>query len=181
MATDTGTSRCAAEAPASTSTRRISSVAYATEDSASDENTASATVLDRRSWCACARDIGLPTTHRFSRLASIVLLETSVAHGGSAAPRMLRSEHALGQVSSMSSRILAFLAVTRGVATLAGAGPSPVARAHASEEANGHSDSGHCDHRRGRAIGGRLYSSQKHRPRAHEPGRAAGGPSQAGH
>src|SRR6267142_4185826 len=100
MATDTGTSRCAAAAPACTSTRRISSVAYATEDSASDENTASATVLDRRSWCACARDIGLPTTHRFSRLASIVLLETSVARGGSATPRMLRSEHALGQASS---------------------------------------------------------------------------------
>ena len=53
---------------------RISSVAYATEDNASDEKTARATAFDRRSWLACANDIGFPTNHRFSRFAFTILL-----------------------------------------------------------------------------------------------------------
>src|SRR6266852_4477984 len=57
---------------------RISSVAYATEDIASDEKTARAMIFDSRSWLACAKDIGLPTIHRFSRFAFTVLLGGSV-------------------------------------------------------------------------------------------------------
>src|SRR5215467_7239118 len=63
-----GSVRWRAAVPASTSTSRISSVAYATEDMASEEKTASATVLVRRSCRAWASDIGAPTSQRFTRL-----------------------------------------------------------------------------------------------------------------
>src|SRR5262245_27363123 len=66
-----GTVRCVAAAPASTRTRRISSVAYATEESASDEKTARATRLVSRSCRACARGIGGPTIQRFSNKSRI--------------------------------------------------------------------------------------------------------------
>src|SRR5215472_8697539 len=69
MASATGTVRWVAAMPASTSTRSISSVAYATEESASEEKTASATRFESRSWRAWASGIGRPTTQRFSRLA----------------------------------------------------------------------------------------------------------------
>ena len=58
---------------------RISSVAYATEDNASEEKTARAMVFDRRSWLACANDIGFPTNHRFSRFASTIVLGARLA------------------------------------------------------------------------------------------------------
>src|SRR5215813_11490743 len=66
MANEIGLVRCAPTDPASTRTSRISSVAYATDERASEENTASATVFDSRSWCAWARDIGAPTRTRLS-------------------------------------------------------------------------------------------------------------------
>src|SRR5262245_14290119 len=69
IAREIGSVRWRAAVPASTSTSRISSVAYATEDMASEEKTASATVLVRRSCRAWASDIGAPTSQRFSRLA----------------------------------------------------------------------------------------------------------------
>src|SRR5262245_4964174 len=68
IAREIGSVRWRAAVPASTSTSRISSVAYATEDRASDEKTASAIVLVRRSCRAWASDIGAPTSHRFSRV-----------------------------------------------------------------------------------------------------------------
>jgi hypothetical protein len=51
--------------PARIKTSRISSVAYATDDSGSDANTARPTGLLSRSWRACASGIGGPTNHRF--------------------------------------------------------------------------------------------------------------------
>ena len=50
-----------APVPAATSTSRISSVAYALDDSASDENTASAFVLGSRCSSASSDEIGDPT------------------------------------------------------------------------------------------------------------------------
>src|SRR5215831_13262258 len=51
--------------PPMTRTRRISSVAYATDDNASDDSTASPVTRDSRSWCARWVGIGRP---RISRL-----------------------------------------------------------------------------------------------------------------
>src|SRR5215472_9422697 len=62
MANPIGIEKCNAVVPARTRMRRISSVAYATEDSASDEKTARAAVLESRSWRACAVARGLPTS-----------------------------------------------------------------------------------------------------------------------
>src|SRR3990170_4798912 len=73
MAKAMGLVRWAAAAPASTRISRISSVEYATEDSASEEKTARATDLERRSCRACASGIGAPTSRRFSRLVFMVL------------------------------------------------------------------------------------------------------------
>src|SRR5437899_1486597 len=53
--------------PARIRTRRISSVAYATEESASEAKTASAVVLPRRSCRCCAVGSGVPTKSRFRR------------------------------------------------------------------------------------------------------------------
>src|SRR6266849_5621385 len=66
------------------STSRISSVAYATEDSGSEANTASATVLLRRSCRAWASGIGTPTRRRLtraSRISSSPTLRRSVTTG----------------------------------------------------------------------------------------------------
>src|SRR6266516_2769898 len=84
MATATGTARWAAAMPARMSTRRISSVAYATEESASEEKTARATRFESRSWRAWARGIGRPTTQRFSRLA-FMAAASGAPRGGSGA------------------------------------------------------------------------------------------------
>src|SRR5712691_6707778 len=73
MASATGIARDTAPAPASTRTRRISSVAYAVEESASEAKTASAVFLERRSWRARESGIGRPTTRRLKRLAPIAL------------------------------------------------------------------------------------------------------------
>src|SRR4051812_42312063 len=59
-----GLARLNAAVPASTSTRSTSSVAYATEDNASDDSTANPVRRERRSWCARCEGIGLPTTYR---------------------------------------------------------------------------------------------------------------------
>ena len=61
MATPIGIEYWKATVPARTRMSRISSVAYATEESASEEKTASAEVLVSRSWRACAVARGLPT------------------------------------------------------------------------------------------------------------------------
>src|SRR4029077_5338981 len=60
-----GTACEKAPTPATTSVARMKSVAYATDDSASDERTASPVTRDRRSWCARLDGIGLPTRKRF--------------------------------------------------------------------------------------------------------------------
>src|SRR3954471_18428043 len=49
-------------------TKRISSVAYAVDEMASDEKTASATIFEMR-WCSCSEVAsGRPTSSRFSAL-----------------------------------------------------------------------------------------------------------------
>ena len=50
-----------AAAPARIKVRTISSVAYATEERASEDSTASPVVFDRRSWCARCEGMGRPT------------------------------------------------------------------------------------------------------------------------
>src|SRR5205809_7765641 len=55
------------------STRRISSVAYATDDNGSEANTASATALPSRSWRGWASGMGGPTSRRLSRVIRIRL------------------------------------------------------------------------------------------------------------
>src|SRR5437667_1627827 len=57
--------------PARIRTSRISSVAYATDESGSDANTASATALPRRSWRAWASGIGAPTRNRLRSTSCI--------------------------------------------------------------------------------------------------------------
>src|SRR6185503_20152619 len=51
------------------SVARMKSVAYATEDSASDDSTARPVTRDRRSWCARCDGIGLPRRRRLSENA----------------------------------------------------------------------------------------------------------------
>src|SRR5215471_16998344 len=87
MAKEIGSVRWRAAVPASTSTSKISSVAYATEDRASEEKTASAIVLVSRSCRAWASDIGAPTSHRFTRLVFMPgrgCWRSSTPSGGSA-------------------------------------------------------------------------------------------------
>src|SRR5215510_10108686 len=55
--------------PATISVERMKSVAYATEDSASDERTARPVTRERRSWCAMLEGIGLPTRSRLREKA----------------------------------------------------------------------------------------------------------------
>src|SRR5262249_3664755 len=64
IANEIGSVRWMAAVPASTRMSRISSVAYATEDSASDEKTARRTVLESRSCRGWAGDEGRPTSQR---------------------------------------------------------------------------------------------------------------------
>ncbi len=61
-----GLTRLSAPAPASARTRRISSVAYATEDKGSDESTARPVKRESRSWWARWDGIGSPTSSRLS-------------------------------------------------------------------------------------------------------------------
>jgi hypothetical protein len=68
IASPTGNDSAAAAEPPAIKTRRISSVAYATEDSPSEENTASAAGMPRRSWGAAAVGRGFPTKRRFRRV-----------------------------------------------------------------------------------------------------------------
>ena len=65
MAMPMGTESVRAAAPARIRTRRVSSVAYATEESASEEKTARPVALPSRSCLAWARGNRLP---RISRL-----------------------------------------------------------------------------------------------------------------
>src|SRR5436190_5196500 len=62
-----GSEELSAAEPARTRTNRISSVAYATEESGSEANTASAVALPRRSCRCCAVGSGVPTKSRLSR------------------------------------------------------------------------------------------------------------------
>src|SRR5437763_5074072 len=61
-----GLAKPSAADPASTSTRRISSVAYATDESASEERTARPVTRERRSCWARCDGIGFPTTNRLN-------------------------------------------------------------------------------------------------------------------
>ena len=62
-----GRARPIAAVPAMTSTSSISSVAYAVEEIGSEENTASATRLEIRSWASCAVFNGGPSRARLAR------------------------------------------------------------------------------------------------------------------
>src|SRR3954468_17816998 len=55
-----------APTPATTSVVRMKSVAYATDDNASEDSTASPVTRERRSGCATLDGIGLPRRSRFS-------------------------------------------------------------------------------------------------------------------
>src|SRR5450830_487869 len=68
MATAIGSANLSAAAPASASASRISSVAYATDESASEENTARATRLLRRWWIAAEVRSGRPMKNALSWL-----------------------------------------------------------------------------------------------------------------
>src|SRR5438128_3033218 len=73
------------------STRRISSVAYATDDNGSEAKTASATALPSRSWRACASGIGGPTSRRLIRASLIRHLDSKPPGSGrSRSSRFLR-------------------------------------------------------------------------------------------
>ena len=62
-----GTRSSSAARPATgTSTRRISSVAYAVDEMASEANTVSAVGRPSLVWCSSDEAIGGPTTSRFS-------------------------------------------------------------------------------------------------------------------
>src|SRR6266852_3867283 len=52
-------------APAATRVTMMKSVAYATDESASDDSTARPVTRDRRSCCACEDGIRFPTRSRF--------------------------------------------------------------------------------------------------------------------
>src|SRR5260370_19565063 len=69
---------------------RISSVAYATEESASEEKTASADVFESRSWRACAVARGLPTRSflRALRFTERSRRPTLAAPGAQVKPRV---------------------------------------------------------------------------------------------
>jgi hypothetical protein len=58
-----------AATPATTSVARMKSVAYATDDRASDERTASPVTRESRSWCASDEGMGLPTRRRLNENA----------------------------------------------------------------------------------------------------------------
>ena len=66
-------------------TNRISSVAYAVDEIASDEKTASATVFVMR-WCSCS-DVasGRPTSSRFS-VSNTMRYDSAAAVGSTAPP-----------------------------------------------------------------------------------------------
>ena len=59
-------------ATATASTSNISSVAYAVDDKASDENTANATFFVRRSCTACSVRSALPTSKRLNRAKKLI-------------------------------------------------------------------------------------------------------------
>src|SRR6185295_16599834 len=61
-----GTAYTNAPTPATTSVARMKSVAYATDDRASDDSTARPVTRVRRSWCARCEGIGCPTRRRWS-------------------------------------------------------------------------------------------------------------------
>src|SRR5262245_33430041 len=95
--------------PASARTSRISSVAYATEESASEAKTASAVGLSRRSWRDCAVARGVPSSRRLRRRIGTAAIITPGRRGVERLeglrlpvhlrdvlePRVLREEHEL--------------------------------------------------------------------------------------
>src|SRR3954464_13715783 len=60
-----------ADSPATDSTRKISSGAYATEDMASEAKTGKAMRLGRSVWASRSLRKGLPTTRRLAAVASL--------------------------------------------------------------------------------------------------------------
>ena len=75
-----GIEKCAKARLDGTRTRRISSVAYATEDRGSEANTARARRFDSRWWAACAVFRGFPTSQRFRNIEVIIAHKWRRAH-----------------------------------------------------------------------------------------------------
>src|SRR5262249_46659504 len=115
MATPMGIEKCRAVVPARTRMSRISSVAYATEESASEEKTASADVFESRSWRARALGGGVPPQGflRALRFPERSRRPTLAAPGAEVKPRVCWSFP--GE---------AFLVVAPGVVTLAEVSPT---------------------------------------------------------
>ena len=75
-----GTDCVSARVPAAASASRISSVAYALDESASDEKTASALIFGRRCSSRCSDEIGAPTaTLRMRRQTRSPVVRGAVA------------------------------------------------------------------------------------------------------
>src|SRR5574341_2680393 len=99
MPRQTGSEKLRAPLPARVRTRRISSVAYALDDSGSEAKTARATVLLSRSWRAWASGIGAPTSNRFSRVIRMPQ-ENLPAQAPGKAARAIFTDFSRGRVPS---------------------------------------------------------------------------------
>src|SRR5574341_1908627 len=108
MPRQTGSEKLRAPLPARVRTRRISSVAYALDDSGSEAKTARATVLLSRSCRAWASGIGAPTSNRFSRVMRMPQVTLPAPAAGEASgekfngflTRPLRSEEHTSELQS---------------------------------------------------------------------------------
>src|SRR5262245_46754947 len=86
MAAETGTTLVTAPAPSTARTTRICSVAYATDEIASEERTASAVVLLRRSCSILSVASGRPTSSRLRRTAVPGRVFTQLLEAGYTSP-----------------------------------------------------------------------------------------------
>ena len=87
-----GSDHARAAVPAINKMRRISSVAYATEERASEESIASAFALVRRSCTECSVLTGVPISTRFTELKALPkrVRGASVAMEAASTPLLLR-------------------------------------------------------------------------------------------
>ena len=87
----------------------MKSVAYATDESASDDSTASPVTRDRRSWCARCEGIGLPRRRRFSQN-----VEGSAIYGrGVFVFSRFRGYRCFARIASISSMIRFIVLIVR--------------------------------------------------------------------
>src|SRR6266849_1348277 len=92
---------------AAASTRRISSVAYAVEESASDEKTASAVFLVIRSCVKRSVLIGLPTSKRFNEAILVAAARSRPTRGAKRCHSMQLSKSAdCGEAHLLVARLL---------------------------------------------------------------------------